>query len=87
MRHTSGPWSFSFGEVLRVRSKDGSTIANLTHLSNLKRRKIEEVTANAHLVSAAPEMLALLEVIQDIVPASPYRDKIKAVVAKARGEQ
>ena len=33
------------------------------------------------------DMLALLEAIQDIVPDSPYRDKIRVVVAKARGAQ
>ena len=50
----------------------------------------DQTKANAHLIAAAPELLAALEVIiNDIVPIDPHNSmwvEGRAAIAKARGE-
>jgi hypothetical protein len=100
---TPGPWHADFGEVFRIREADGSSVA-YTQFVHLKgRRDSEEVTANACLIAAAPELYAsLIELLEPLERASAELvahgkaldqngeaafDRARAALAKARGGQ
>jgi hypothetical protein len=63
MKHTKGPWGVSSGVI--VISKEGRLISNCFDLSMIDddQHTMEESIANAHLISAGPE---LLEACKDI---------------------
>lgn len=95
--HTPGPWAIFDNSGLTLKRSVTVTIGN---------RKIAfyngDNFADAHLIAAAPDMLAALELARDLVDvadnAGAYRDSlrpgyieqhkaaIRATIAKARGE-
>ena len=86
MSHTPGPWSVSKRAALRVIAHDDNTIASTGCTDNLR----DQWEANAHLISAAPDLLAALE---DVVDALECRRNVGMmytelceVIAKAKGE-
>lgn len=98
MRHTPGPW--------KICDHGEDTIAITDELQDygicvVGSAPIKQVRANAHLIAAAPEMLAALQkalpFLIDLAQASDdesnyradtndFRKKIEAVIAKARGQ-
>lgn len=89
MKHTPGPWikrgNIIFGAELSLR------VAKVyaTHMPTLKSA-IEEESANASLIAAAPEMLQFLELLAsndiDSPEVNPLSQKLLDLIAKARGE-
>ncbi len=64
MKHTPGPWLVRPDEAIAIRAEDGSLLATLgwsngRHFAK-GRRDANEVYANAHLIAAAPELLAMV---------------------------
>jgi len=66
-KHTPGPWKAEFYEATNIRAPHGGLVAQAHHLMGrfgaLGRVPAPEVEANAHLIAAAPEMLAALKAI------------------------
>ncbi len=63
-QHSIGPWKIDNGETLKVRNNTG-TIAMLFQVHLNGRRDPKEVSANAKLIAAAPELLATLTECRD----------------------
>jgi hypothetical protein len=88
MKHTKGPWDIKTPNTeslaspfSKIQDKQGYGIASLYTLPN-----IEEQKANAHLISAAPDMFNLLEELLDCQGVlKEYRQDIEKILAKARG--
>ena len=88
MKHTIGPWNAEgpdeFGDwnihPPHQRAVTAAVISNV--------RDAEEVEANAHLVAAAPEMLAALEGVMEMAcfrEATGERwEKVRDAISKAR---
>ena len=98
MTHTPGPWSISTdgeatGVIYALRGFEWDDICVLTPRC--------EAADNAHLIAAAPEMLAVLEelresstccgtydLLDETTWASPdLADRIESAIKKARGEE
>ena len=64
---TPRPWRAELGEVHEVRDSEGGRICILTQLRGKNglcgRRSDHESTTNAHLIAAAPEIYAALELV------------------------
>lgn len=107
--HTQGPWVFrvELGTVNAVdpmHSQDGRARIEICDPSNGQTWNggalpIDEREANAHLIAAAPDLLAILEVILgahdtknngaymgEAVLCHHYAETARAAIAKARGE-
>ena len=98
-KHTPGPWTLGKGKY-RVRTEDGTLVAECYTTGNYMRypRDKVEQNANAHLIAAAPDLLEALiearETIQKIDDATldcggswQFDDeKIDVAIAKAKGE-
>ena len=84
---TPGPWRVLNDEAIKVASSDGS-LATVTHIHLRGRRDTSEVEANAHLIAAAPDLYAALEMAQLWLSVDGRFDMqgINAALAKARGE-
>lgn len=90
-QHTCGKWTIDqhlHASNGAIWGPDGMTVCNVTDRGG-------ETRGNASLISAAPEMLAALEMVRDAdndchrdgletIPR-PARQKIDAAIAKARG--
>lgn len=61
-KHTPGPWKAEGYKGLVVNGPDGVTLACAPGGKN-----IEETIANAHLIAAAPDLLAALKAVVDNV--------------------
>ena len=90
-KHTPGPWTVtrvSKSTVLKdlYISASPERIARVVVPSTAKG--IEEYEANAFLIAASPELLAI---VRRFIDREPYTNQLsrdaKAVVAKATGEQ
>ena len=89
-KHTPGPWY----PVMRMVEVEGNapdictTNIELFGQRHLHRSKQEQI-ANARLIAAAPDLLALLEELVAIEGPQPgtgaWADKVFAVLAKAKG--
>ena len=88
--HTTGPWTlrraqFSFGWVVLGK---GKRVAMLSELDE----ETSENTANAVLISAAPDLLEALEAVlawgtdENYVRASESAAKARAAISKAKGQ-
>ena len=84
MSQTPGPWTLiDNGSVIMTSAPfevqfgdEGECVAECIHTKE-----------DAHLIAAAPEMLAALEDVQDFLKQSGYRtDIVKQAIAKAKGE-
>lgn len=96
MKHTPAPWQLAKSEeskLIKVLNKYGTRIAGITPMENDE--------ANARLIAAAPELLALLEefdgVFSNVLTNRAYskadkslakrmQDAARAAIAKAKGE-
>lgn len=101
MKHTPGPWAHHHSPkdtTISVNTLDGNEIGGVwVKMWGDGRRGINEtVLANAHLIAAAPDLLAALKEINDwIINWSPdfimddeWPDtdkKLRAAIAKAEG--
>lgn len=87
---TPGPWFADFGEGFCIRDTDKCAVAWTTFVHLKGRRDSEEVTANAHLIAAAPDLLeaveALFSAVEGYIPADEARAKARSALHKARGE-
>ena len=87
--HTPGPWTVTPDSFVMAGSRPSIGVARIiTHA--------QEFVANARLIAAAPELLALLKLLRDdwfephyglndIGYAALLRDRIRAAIAKAEG--
>ncbi len=97
-KHTPGPWTWFTGfkknsaETIRETGErirfvmGGPNDQGLAHTVGLNE---ETDTANAHLIAAAPELLAALQLVAALPgfePEEPYGVATLAAIAKARGE-
>lgn len=101
MSHTPGPWKVDDSHLVFA-SVLGEYVANTLVEEHLDLVPREQVEANARLISAAPDLLAALEdaIECGLVPKSSAleggalryssqvkcADKIRAAIAKAKGE-
>lgn len=91
-KHTPGPWNVGLSEV-RVDCDDGTCFVIWPN-TKLSSEEIALATrANARLIAAAPELLSVLEELQESASYwSEYDvplgivDRINAAIAKAKGE-
>ena len=97
MKYTPGPWAYSRwderGETrFYIAQQEGapytpnySDVATLiAETVSLERRAIQE--ANARLISAAPELLAVLQEVLVLIPDTyETKDRALAAIAKATG--
>lgn len=85
-RYTPGPWKL--GRLGRY-VYGGDDLAVVYVDDNATPREENEMQANARLIAAAPELLAMLteaaEFIQPFNRAEELLDRIDVVIAKARG--
>jgi hypothetical protein len=84
MKHTKGPWKYVKSTSYHSIQAEGP--CDIARLVNSNRE------ANAHLVSAAPEMLELVEILLNMTVNavdpegfSDIRNKCYQVLAKAKG--
>ena len=91
-QHTTGPWRLSSGDETEIFS--GAKPVARAHCGGLTSVKLPEAEANARLIAAAPDLLALAyDFGQMLTGMDPYtfddasimRDKIKAIIARATG--
>lgn len=90
MKHTEGPW-------FAIHHPDGAwTVQDQEHGAGncIAMRYGDSSFANAHLIAAAPDLLEVLEAIENHLQdgAKSYsagqflRDRARVAIAKARGE-
>lgn len=95
-KHTPGPWAI---EDYRIENGDWRSTGliwgnpglvarvNCDKLSSVSPPdKIEMFEANARLIAAAPEMLEALEELSRYPIGQGARDRIDAIIAKAKGK-
>jgi hypothetical protein len=91
--HTPGPWTPEFGEAVKVRTNDGTSVCTINWLRGPHGIKGRipgvEGESNAHLIAAAPELLnALLLIIEE--PSHELLDVARnyalEAIAKAEGK-
>jgi len=88
-KFTPGPWKYDIlgkeGVCVVIFGKDKLPLASLYH----NPRKNTEQKANAHLISAAPEMYGILAELLEYraIHIPSEKTKVEAVLKKARGEK
>ena len=65
-KHTPGPWICA-GEFIGTKNGEPQTIAYTSNHRNGVRRSGQENKANARLIAAAPDLLALLEKVDSLL--------------------
>lgn len=88
-KHTPGPWvPDQLGERRHILTKSGYVVAAISPLYAYKKSH----EANAALIAAAPDMLAMLKKVaaaEDRMPGNNpiagLADEIRALIAKAEG--
>ena len=96
--HTRGPWWFSDNTKYRWKTNPYSiTLSryNSTTIANIPNRKMitdDEKKANARLIAAAPDLLAVVREIVDMMDSgneagagSPFHQRADAAIKKAEG--
>lgn len=94
MTHTKGPWqivAIRDPGFLGVAEVDGPVIAEITEWGSGGKYDLEEATANAKLIVAAPELLEALDYIAtegsdcppNTEPAEFYRNQLLACIGRA----
>lgn len=86
MSHTPGPWRvFDTPLGVGVTPKDGE-YADIARCDGFdSTRTPDEVRANAHLIAAAPDMLAALKFVDERGNADDFWNVLHAAIAKAEG--
>jgi len=85
-RFTPGPWSVPDGRILVIEDSEGREIVSFPLAKNYDG---EERIANCRLVASAPDMYALLDEVVSAPLADDwwkFRERVSAVLKKARGE-
>ena len=83
--HTPGPWVADLGETYSIRAKDGR-VAHCQHVHLTGRRDTKTVAANARLISAAPELLEALKLVEEHYGEdSDVFCIVRGAIAKAEG--
>ena len=77
-KHTPGPWHVPKD----IPGPDKWMVADCC---GIIRRSTDEEKANAHLIAAAPDMLAALKQIMEEGITGPSCDAARAAIAKAEG--
>lgn len=101
MKHTPGPWNFTYYLGMSIQEINGPTqLKSGTHLASVYtttgKNDDPESIANACLIAAAPDLLEmckeLVEIVQNSIPVHytegnyfAKRDKALTVIAKAEG--
>ena len=87
-KHTPGPWEWGrdMGSFWIETEKDGYSVASVNNHNITPQNE-----ANAHLIAAAPEMLASLEAMvesyeHEASARNPTLLQARAVIAKAPGD-
>ncbi len=84
--HTPGPWTVN---GVGGRYKPLARLIQHGTLISIQARRGDEI-ADARLIAAAPDLLALLREIawdeDDIINCNPVRERIDAAIAKAEGK-
>lgn len=85
IKHTPGPWAHINPDGFTVRHpqvySDTGPVCNATWLGDVS---IDELRANARLISAAPELLEALQEASLWVDGE-LKTKVRAAIAKATG--
>ena len=88
-RHTPGPWGRIIADGYTVRHPQiysgTGPVANATWLGD---GRVDELNANARLISAAPDLLAALEALLDYengIQKAKAEQMARAAIAKAGG--
>jgi hypothetical protein len=88
--HTPGPWLLA-GRTVYALNAEG--VNRFSALVQDAHAPAYELNANAHLISAAPDLLEALEMAMEIGDQcsrgflGKFQAKARAAIAKARGEQ
>lgn len=89
-KHTKGPWRYlQWGS--RIVSSDTGSAQVLIAMVEINTRR-DEGRYNAHVLTAAPDLLAMLTEAHDIIDAIGQPDtadvaaRMRDVIAKAKGE-
>lgn len=87
-KHTPGPWRVEDGELL-AGGDSGAVVLGSIHGADdypcCEEDIDAECKANARLIAAAPDLLALLEEAYDALPHGDLAGRIAAALAKAKG--
>lgn len=92
--HTPGPWGINGGKTYTNEISAKSPRGKIWVIARTTGSKVgrEQDNANAHLIAAAPELLAALKLALSFVPAFTTADfgaeaarQIRAAIAKAEG--
>ena len=80
-KFTQGKW-FANGAFVEIDETGNEIVSGVGHGSN------EELQANAHLISAAPDMYRMLRKMQKVknLERDIDWDKVESILAKADGE-
>jgi hypothetical protein len=95
--YTKGPWEFdatNYGVCSRhgygLLDSKGEPLCVTVHTTDVMRQEVEEATANARLIAAAPELLEAcglaLQTLQSQGIYGPARNACEAAIKKATGE-
>ena len=94
MSHTPGPWTVGItGGQERAVFQESDPCGHICKFpGSLWGPSAEEKTANARLIAAAPDMLAVLKALQEEGPYMATRwimlqDRVSEVIAKAEGRE
>jgi hypothetical protein len=93
MKHTQGPWQVGYAvddygdtEIIIEKITSSGSLLVAVAVGGLLGQE-----ANARLIAAAPDLLAVLQELIDIEGPQPgtatWADKARAAIAKATGEQ
>ena len=90
MTHTPGPWKvWAYWQVGPEDSLPGDTVVAHCHEDAHRGRGIEEVSANARLIAAAPDLLELIKLYVRYTEREcwnvPFRKACLSAIAKSEG--
>ncbi len=85
MNHTPGPWHIVRRSTVCAGDRDEIDNPIRVHVADCYGRRAE---ANAHLIAAAPDLLAACELaVRNLDPAPYWIGALTAAIAKARGKE
>jgi len=93
--HTPGPWEISRADKspcsIQPKGYDFAALAKVYLTDPVSRKRTPEYIGNAHLIAAAPELLAALKMADAFMArvgchdGHPERSQVIATIAKAEG--
>jgi hypothetical protein len=91
-KHTPGPWEVKrsgSGYPYQVHAPNGNHVKDVTRWASISVPSLPEGEANARLIAAAPDLLAIVRAVDGhhAIPADSHLgERIRAAIAKATGE-